>query len=424
MHKSTNFYSFWLIIISMFFAISGCAKAGSQSYAVGFLSNTAINGPASGVTGIAVEQKSGYEAGLEAASTTFETKNIIETAQQGDIQRTFRDLAEDPQAPLLAILGATSNNASSHAASLANFFNIPMLVPSASGDNLFPSNNLWAFRLSAPGTAYANYLFGSLITKQAMDTISSALGSPVGVVPQLKIAILYEQNTFGESAAVATATAAIAQSIKIGVYSNFKPDNPDPASLKLLANKVKEAGVQLVYLVSSDPGMAKNLVQTFRSVFDAQSMPILVGQAGGFAALDFLGSAQVAGVYVLRQQIDRTNCPANIQSGYDAQSYAAVYLLDQAVQQARTNLAGASKQFSLSGLAAPTALQRREAIRDALKLTNIDVPCLGKVAFDNAGQNKLLKLELIKGTKGQAAANSAIEFLDALKKRLANDLLQ
>ncbi len=405
-----------IIAISILCTIlSGCGTATSISPSIGVLSDIGSDG--SRPTGIALEQKNGYGAGLKAADVQFAFEAIDEGAPQSDIQRTFRAMVQNQETPMVALLGGTSNSATSRAAALANFFNVPMLVPTANGDNLFPSNNLWAFRLSAPGAAYANYLFGGILTRQAVDAIM--VPSDTALSTELRIGILYEQNTFGESAAVATAEAVMAQSIKIRVYANFKPENADPATLQALAEKVKEAGVQLVYLISSDPALAKNLAQTFRTVFNEYSMPILVGQAGGFAAQDFLGSKEAEGVYVLRQQIDRTDCPDEIQSSYDAQTYAAVYLLDQAVRQANDKLAGTRKRFSLSLQTDSTVQLQREAIRDALKQVDLNVPCLGMVAFDNTGQNKLLKLELVHITNGTAEATSTEDFLEALKNRLA-----
>ncbi len=406
-----------IILISiLMLSISGCGKTASTNPSIGVLSDAAAD------AGIALEQKNGYDAGLGAADVQFAREDIDEGAPQSDIQRTFRAMVQDQKTPMVALMGGTSNSATSHAAALANFFNVPMLVPTANGDNLFPSNNLWAFRLSAPGAAYANYLFGSVLTKQDVDKIMTP--SDTALDTELRVAILYEQNTFGESAAVATAEAVMAQSIKIRVYGNFAPEHTDPSTLTALAEKVKEADVQLVYLICSDPALAKNLVQTFRTAFDKYSMPILVGQAAGFAARDFLDSKEAQGVYVLRQQIDRTDCPADIQSSYDAQTYAAVYLLDQAVQQANDKLAGTKKRFTL-GLRSDSTIQlQREAIRDVLIQVDLNVPCLGMVAFDNTGQNKLLKLEMIHITNGTTEATSPADFLEALKNRLAFSVVQ
>ena len=428
MDKVIKPYSSGIIVISaILLFLSACGKAASASPSVGVLS---VADGKSAAAGIALEQENGYDAGFKVVDTQFDIEPVDEGAPQSDIQRTIRDMVQGKVKdkdvpPLLALLGATSNEATSHAAALVNFFNVPMLIPSANGDNLFPSNNLWAFRLSAPGAAYANYLFGKVVTKQAMDAISikpsdSVFGDP----PQLKVAILYERNTFGESAAVATATAVMAQSVSIRVYDNFKPDNTDPESLKTLAKKVKDAGAQLVYLISSDPALAKNLTQTLRAVFDSRSMPIMVGQAEGFAARDFVDSKESEGVYVLRQKIDHKSCPPGVKSIYDAQSYAAVYLLDYALQQANENLSGIVKQFSLGGKSGSAIQQQREALRDALKQINVNAPCLGKVAFDNTGQNKLLNLELIRIIKGVEVDATTENFLNVLKARLAADLYQ
>lgn len=48
---------------------------------------------------------------------------------------------------------------------------------------------------------------------------------------------------------------------------------------------------------------------------------------------------------------------------------------------------------------------------------------MGMVAFDNAGQNKLLSLELTRVKKDKVAVTSIVDFLSDLKKRFFNDLL-
>ena len=413
--------------------LSACGKASTPPAAIAVLSGnpaqsqTAViagvptESPAAAVSGIALEQQNGYALGLKAAKVNFTTTNLNENTGQSAIQRSIRDLVEDPKSPLLAILGATSNSETSHAAALVNFFNVPMLVPSASGDGLFPSNNLWAFRLSASGSAYANYLFGSVLTKPYLDAIYT--GANGAAVPPLKVAVLYEEDSFGENAAVATAIAAMGQSIKVTGYGNFKAGNPDPTGLKTLINSVKQNGVQMVYLVASDTAVARNLVQTFQSVYATGApLPIMVGQAGGFASLEFLASPEAEGIYVMRQKIDRTSCPVDIKSMYDAQSYASVFLLDQAVQLARSSLAAIPTQFSISGQNGPTLLQQREAIRDALKGLNTNAPCLGPVAFDTAGQNRLVQLELINVKNHQNVITSPTDFENIIKTTLENGI--
>ncbi len=60
----------------------------------------------------------------------------------------------------------------------------------------------------------------------------------------------------------------------------------------------------------------------------------------------------------------------------------------------------------------------RETLRDRLKETNLNVPCLGKVAFDNTGQNKLLQFELLAIKNGSASIVTTADFLQAVIKKL------
>jgi len=410
-----------LIMLILLAITAGCGKAPSVGNTIGVMSLSTADGTLSGFSAIGNEQKSGYETGLGAVSTKFTIKDINESSAQSDIQKTILGMAEDPQNPIVAMLGASSNIATSRAAALVNFFNVPMVVPSAYGDNLFPSNNLWAFRLSAPGSAYATNIFGNILTKANSGSDATSQVE----YPGLKIAILYEQNTFGESAAVAAAKAAMAQSIKIGLYDKFPVQSPDPDTINKLMDQAKRNKVQLVYVISSDPAVAKMLVQAFRAKFDPATMPIIVGQAGGFASLDFLNAPEAQGVFVFRQKIDASACPAEVKSIYQAQSYASVYLLDQAVTQAQNSLkANPSKWLSAQPDLSAQSVTLREKVRDILKDTNLNLPCIGMVAFDNTGQNKLLHIELISVNQGKTLTNQVDAFSSALILRLKRDSLQ
>jgi ABC-type branched-subunit amino acid transport system substrate-binding protein len=394
-----------LVLILM----AGC-QAPPQFWGAGILSAQAA-ADGSGNATIAAEQLQGYQQAEKAEASDLVWDYANEGLQQDDLQTAVRKLVETDQ--VLIFAGATSNEATMRAAALANFFNVAMLIPSSVADNLLPSNNLWAFRLSAPGSAHANYLFQSLLNKQVLRSVA---GDSLAIT---KIAIIYEQNTFGESSAVAAAKQAMQQNLQIKVYGSFEPANPDPNSLRTLINKIRLATVDLVYLISSDPGVARQLIQELQAQFSPESLPVLVGQSGGFASLDFLNSPQAAGVYVLRQQLDLENCPVTNGSLTEAQAYAAIYLMNYAVQEAQpSNLApqpGLSLPQTISPVDRLNSL--REAVRDELKNASLDVPCLGKVSFDNTGQNKQVAFELVTVVNGRLQTLSAEAFIIELRNR-------
>ncbi len=412
-----RFRIIFLLLLGLVFA--GCEPELTSDTTVGSLWQVSLdkNGDADwlSASSVAQEQYQGYTLANDHLSEVI-FKNTVagEGIHPDDIQMAIRSMVEQDQ--VVAVIGATTNQATMRVASLVNFFNVPMIVPSANGDNLLPSNNLWAFRLSAPGSAYANYIFGSALTKINM-------GSNDDAKSVLKIAILYEQNTFGESAAVATARAAMLQEMEIGVYASFSPENPDPDRMGNLVNQVIENKVHLVYIISSEPAVAKTLVQIFHSRIQNDSMPVLVGQSGGFASTEFIESDSSADVYVIRQQLQAESCPAEIHSHYEAQTYAAVYLLEQAVQQGIENQP--ESKFSIFPQDKSAELASfRENVRDILKQIDLNIPCLGQVAFDNTGQNKYLQFELVIAQDDQLIIVSTDDFLSTVKRRSALNTIQ
>jgi ABC-type branched-subunit amino acid transport system substrate-binding protein len=406
------------IISAIAFMLVACSSKAESTYA-GIL---AANDEA---PSIAAEQMAGYQ--LKQDTLGFTLTSSTESVLQDEIQKSVRGMVENKKAPVIAIVGATSNQATTRSAALVNFFNVPMIIPTASGDNLMPSNNLWAFRISAPGSSYAGYMFGDILNKNNINN----LDIDPEFLQNFKIAILYEQNTYGETAAVAAAQSAMKQKVEIdvdqslsgmeiAVYASFPDKNPDADSLNNLATQAKEQGVQLVYLVTNDPVIAQKLVQAFRAQYaiDETPLPVLIGQSGAFASQVFMQTPEAADVYTLRQQWNHDRCPEEITSAYAGQSYGAAYLLDHAVDVARESLP--QQKFSLNNADAQAEqiIQFRENVRDSLKQIQLDVPCVGMVSFDNTGQNKNLKFELIKVKNNFESIISTPEFLELLKQRI------
>ena len=383
--------------------LSGCSRSSNiAAYPIGGVWNVPVEeGEADWDTAsaLAKEQHTGFSQANEDAGFTVYT--FSEGNRKDNVQTAVRSMvegqAEGPGIdPVIAVLGATSNEGTARAAALANFFNVPMLVPSASGDNLLPSNNLWAFQLSASNSAYAEYLLGSVLTQRTI-----ALGSDLedDVTPEVRIAILYEQNTYGENAAVATATEALQQEFEIAVYEKFPAENPDPARLRTLVNQVVDQDVQIIFLISSQPDIARQVVETITDMLDPGSMPILIGLAAGFTSQEFADFYLAENVYVLRQKIDRSDCPEEIDTLYAAQNYAAVKLLQYAIEEAPSLESDKNKLF----FARETDLgTQRENLRDVLKAVDVEIPCLGPTAFDNAGHHKYPQFEIVKVADGES----------------------
>jgi ABC-type branched-subunit amino acid transport system substrate-binding protein len=399
-----------ILLLVLIPALAGCRNPGSSNSTVGVLSaSTLDNSFPTNITSIANEQIAGYKQAEAAKNNNMKLEYTFEDDPHTDIQVLIRNLAQDKKQPVGAIIGATANDTTLQIAGLVNFFHVPMLIPTADGDALFPSNNLWAFRLSAPSSAYATYLFTSVLNQTNLGVLST----PSNANPGLSIAILYEQNTFGETAAVATAEAAMAQGISIADYENFPVENPSIEELTTLVNNVKTQNPALVYLIASVPATAEALVGSLStSRISTLSTPsIILGQAGAFTSESFLNSAQANGIYILRQKLNTDNCPASLTSYYQAQSYGTAVLLNYAIGLTNQTLA-ADKKWYVRTSSADELVKFRETLRDNLKATNMNVPCFGNVAFDTTGQNKSLEFEILKQDNGNTSLVAAKDFIN------------
>ena len=400
-------------------SLSACSRSTSidLSYPIGSIWTVPVaDGKADweAASVLAQEQYTGFSLANEGSG--FDVYPFSEGNKQDDVQTAVRAMvegqAEGADDPVAAIFGATSNEATTRTAALANFFNVPMIVPSASGDNLLPENNLWAFELSPPNSAYAEHILGTVLNKQVMNADFEE-----GFEPEFRIAILYEQNTYGETAAVSTATMAMEQAYSIHLYDKFPAENPSASRLRALVNLALDEDVQLVFMISSNPDVAVALTRTFEELSDARLRPLLVGMAAGFTSQKFMDSEQASSAYVLRQEIDRTNCPAEIESLYAAQNYAAVNLLAAAVEDVNAKLSAEKNTFSINPSSEKITLYR-ESLRDALKIANLTLPCLGQVSFNNAGQNRSARFEIITTETDQLQIIATQDFVDIVKNKI------
>jgi ABC-type branched-subunit amino acid transport system substrate-binding protein len=208
--------------------------------------------------------------------------------------------------------------------------------------------------------------------------------------------------------------------MEIGVYGSFPEKTLDAERLNDLVEQVKTQGAQLVYLVANDPLIAQRLVQVFREQYEETDtpLPILVGQVGAFASQTFMESPEAADVVILRQVWNHDRCPEEITSYYAGQAYGAMYLLDNAIRVADESMP--KQGFSLNQATEDTdrLTKFRENVRDALKQTRLDVPCVGMVSFDNTGKNKELHFEFIKVKGNSERIISTDAFLELLKQRI------
>ncbi len=353
---------------------------------------------------IAQEQRDGYELALQQINAEggpgdcpVSLAYAAETAgdSQNQVERAIRSLVEEHR--VVAILGGTSSQSSMFAASLANRFLVPMLIPSGGGLHVLPGENFWVFRLDASDEAYS---------LAAVEKIKEDLGEGAGVD------IVFENTTFGNDAAVTAAGALELQQLHL---VNYIPFDSGQLGYDRLIETVGNDAPDVLFLIFSRPDQAQALL----AAFDKASLPLpmIVAQGGGFASRAFLQDSQgkpnplAEGLVLVTPWINQLNVEAGAQFVRDFEAYTDV----ARKRQMTPGLYSAEAYKSLlvlvsalkNGTSAPGAaslkdiVKFRESARADLQAFRENKPPWGSITFATGGQNQQAMVYLVKVSNGK-----------------------
>ncbi len=132
---------------------------------------------------------------------------------------------------VIGVVGPYSSACANAIAKVAEKYQVPLLVPVASKDEISMQNLKWLFRLSATTTDYADILIN----------MATKLGK------QHTMAIINENTDFGTSAAQAARKVAAKKGIKVVFQESYSKGSPDYRST---LTKIKALKPDLVFMVS------------------------------------------------------------------------------------------------------------------------------------------------------------------------------
>jgi branched-chain amino acid transport system substrate-binding protein len=262
-----------------------------------------------------------------------------------------------------ALIGSYSSESTKAIVPLVARRGVPLLMPTATADNVMENTEGWSFRLCAGATGYA----------EAMVGFFKDVGLPKS------LAIIYENTNFGQANAASMKKAATAAGIPIATEESYTAKSP---SYTAMLQKVKEKNPDAVYFASYLLD-ATSLMHQARQV---DLNPRLYTAAGtGFSAPEFPTEEKGAGkdsefTFSVTQWMPESKWPGSAQF---TEKFKAKYGSTPAYHavQAYTALKVMVDAVKRAGKWDPTA------IRDALKTTNIPETTFGPVKFDERGQN-------------------------------------
>jgi branched-chain amino acid transport system substrate-binding protein len=364
MAKRPAFHLVWLLCGML--AVHGCT--GSQ----GDTGNVFRIGIITSLTGSAAAFGQAHKSGYTIALNELNGKGgvmgrKIELVYYDDQSRPdqavqgVNKLVDQDHVPI--ILGAYSSENTRAIVPAVNQKNVPLVMPTATADNVLETGSPWVFRICAGSGAYATATVNFL---KAMDAPRT-------------VAIVYENTNFGQSNGDAMNKAARAAGFDVVDSEAYQASSPD---YKALLQRVKARNPAVIYFAS----YLLDASTLMRQASQANLNPQYYTSAGtGFAAAEFPTRDKGAGAYAeytfstsqwlptarwkgSREFDDAFFKLTGTHPAYHAtEAYAALLTAAAAIKQANS--------------AQPAA------IRDSLKAIDLPDTPFGPIKFDARGQN-------------------------------------
>jgi branched-chain amino acid transport system substrate-binding protein len=335
----------------------------AKTFKIGVI--TSLTGPAAA---FGQAHKNGYTIavdGLNAAGGIM--GKLIELVYYDDQSRPdqavqgVNKLIDQDHVPI--ILGAYSSESTRAIVPAVTQKQVPLVMPTATADNVMETGSPWVFRVCAGSGAYAAATVAFLKAVNAPKTL----------------AIVYENTNFGQSQGQAMEQAAKAAGLDVVDVEAYQASSPD---YKTLLQRIKAKNPAIVYFAS----YLLDASTLMRQSAQVGLNPEFYTSAGtGFAAAEFPTKDKGAGPYAEYTFSVSQWLPTAKWKG-SAEFDAAFLKLTGThpayhAMQAYAALVTASAAITTANSAAPAA------IRDALR--NIDLPDtpFGPIKFDATGQN-------------------------------------
>jgi len=332
--------------------------------------------------------------GITGCQVELVTKDDASDPQTATVQ--FKELAQRGQVPL--IVGSFSSDATLPLVPLATRYQVPLLAHNAGSVLVTSLGSEWVFRTTIQSEAAVTALLDYVLTLLPSD-------------PTPSLAIVYENNVFGQAAARPVTSHAKDVGISLVAAEAFVPGSPD---FKPLLKRVQAAEPDVIFLSGNQQSDALLLMQQSREL-DLNPQAYM-SNGGAFTSLQFFQSPYSNYLIVSVPWVPSVNWQdANglttqsfiqrFQARYGSppgsrsvNAYVNIFLAAQALE-----LAAQNEPLSGTDIAGV-----RLAVRNALRGLDLPETLFGPVRFDETGQNDHPPL-LVQVVQGQLTVVSPTE---------------
>lgn len=360
-------YLLFGLIVLLLVALTGCGGGSGGKSDSGEIKIGVVTSLTGSEAKFGEAQKRGYDMALEEinAKGGIDGKKVTmivedDASKPEAAMSGIEKLVTQDKVPLL--IGSYSSATTLPASKKATENQVPMIIPTASADNITEQGSKYIFRICSKSSQYA----------------SNALDFLKDVAKVKKVGIIYENSNFGTSTANPAESYAKQQGMEVSFKESFQKGSPD---FKPLLTKAKSTDADAVFVVSYLLDATLIMRQSRELDFNPQAY---MGAGAGFSSSEFVRSdgAGTAAEYTLASTLwtpdvkwagakefdDKFFKKYNVHPEYHAvEGYVALYTAADALKRAGST--------------------DKQKVRDALAATDIKDTPFGPIKFDSNGQN-------------------------------------
>ncbi len=294
---------------------------------------------------------------------------------------------------ILMAVGASEDLPTMYAAMETDFFGIPMLIPFSDGDIISDRSAGYTMRMTLNSNSFTDFIGNQLLPSSVPDWLNTTVfaGKPIPD-DSVNTSIFFADNFNGHDMAVLITQRLMDNGFDIDHYGPYQQNELYTAFTNAWEDEgdtIGDSDVVIIIGYDQDPmyelSNAVDLWKTRRGPED-QPLFLLLGYVPTTLDPEIF---EKDNVYVIRQKLDRSECPAEIVNNDEAIAYAAGWITSTAIERAAEKQQPEPLGWKLWF---KTGDQKRQShqdylesyrnnIRSVLMEMNEYVPCYGTISF-------------------------------------------
>ncbi len=347
------------------------------------------------------KERDGFLRGIQdcPSDIIIDETLIPEEGNMADINNMLADVYN--YVDTLLTVGASTEIVTMYSAMGSEFFNIPMLIPFSDGDVSISDSVGSTFRMTVSGDQLTDFVGNYIAPKDTVMNLSTFFfGDDPAQDIDIRTGIFFADDFNGHDTAVKVAQTLMDHGFDIEYYSSYDIGGVLPTlEAAWRKDEARLRDLDVVFIFGKDQDPFSDLMDVV-NYWDDRTTFVLIGYVPEIDEPELYAAENI---FMLEQDLDLSQCPADITTNGEALAYAAGYItkmvLSRAAAEQPPEKSGLQLWFKNVDEKHRIHQDYVDSFRNRVrtKLSELDeyIPCFGNLRL-TSGSNESIKLELVR----------------------------